>query len=81
MGAESAGTKGLEEKAEGDAGMPFIEIKSCTECKECESSRDYTADSFETDFRYECRKVKQKGKPRNIARYGEWKDPDPEVPN
>ncbi len=64
----------------------YIKIESCTECKSCYKNRDYTEDSFETCFRYDCRhkdiwdgNVDSYGK--NIARYVDWYEKDPEIPD
>lgn len=49
--------------------MNKIEIFSCLDCKSLRSDRDYTEDSFETCFRYDCEKT---GK--NLLRYVDWNE-------
>lgn len=46
-----------------------IEIKSCKECPHFREERDYTADSFETCFRWYCKKLE-----KNVRRYVDWND-------
>jgi hypothetical protein len=46
-----------------------IDIKDCSECPHFESERVYTADSFETPFKWTCTKAK-----RQIAGFVEWHD-------
>ena len=49
-----------------------IEIKDCSECRHFDDERVYTADSFETPYKWICTKAK-----RVISGFVEWHD---EVP-
>lgn len=56
-----------------------IIIDTCRDCKNCKVERDYTSDSFETCWRFDCRHKDVKDK--NIARYIDWYEKDPEIPS
>lgn len=64
-----------------------VEIKKCSDCTHCRKERDYTEDSFETCFRFDCMNsihFPKNGKldvPKNIARYVDWYESDPCIPN
>ena len=53
----------------------YVAIDSCDKCPFVEITRDYTEDSFETCFRWECKK---KHKP--ARRYVDWNDKDKFIP-
>lgn len=57
-----------------------IKIDTCTKCKHCSVSRDYTSDSFEYVERWDCELKKRKGIPTNIRRYVDWSDHSKFVP-
>lgn len=53
-----------------------LKIKSCEKCPHVYIDRDYTEDSFETCFKWDCTL-----KSKNIARYVDWNEKDPpEIP-
>lgn len=54
----------------------FLEINSCTECPFCDTNRDYSADSFETLIRWDCKKKQQASR-----RYVEWTDKENFIPD
>jgi len=47
----------------------IIQIESCKDCKNCLTERDYTSDSWEMCFRWDCKLAD-----KNIRRYVEWHD-------
>ena len=53
----------------------FIEIKNCFQCPSCEAIPEFTEDSFERPFRYDC-----KEKEKNIIHYHDLTDPIPNIP-
>jgi hypothetical protein len=55
--------------------MPAIAIRDCSECVDRETSRVYTADSFEMVFSWVCSKAD-----KLIAKYVETFDPNPKIP-
>lgn len=52
-----------------------FEITSCKNCPYCSTERAYTADSFETAYRWICGKEN-----KTIAGYVETFDKDPKIP-
>ena len=54
----------------------YLKIETCTDCPFCEQSRDYTADSFETNTRWDCTQEK-----KNIRRYVDWTDRKKFIPD
>jgi len=59
--------------------MTAIKIQSCKECRDCDISRDPTADSFEYCEKWICSQIED-GKNNEIVRYKDWNEKDPKVP-
>lgn len=56
--------------------MKIIKIETCKDCKHLQETRDYSPDSFEMLFRWDCKKEK-----KNIRRYIEVFDGKIPIPN
>lgn len=64
--------------------MTLIEIKNCTECRDLETFRDYTVDSFETCVGGRCRlkkTPKRWSNGRDVFCYHDPFDKMPDVPD
>lgn len=53
-----------------------LKIETCEKCPHVNVNRDYTEDSFETCFRWDCKLAKGK----NILRYRDWHEKDNFIP-
>lgn len=53
----------------------FLEINKCSECPNCTVTKDYTEDSWDDCRRYDCKKEE-----KNIARWVDWNEEGPDVP-